>query len=95
MAARDFQPTMAMNGNDRHRQNALPQPGEHKLGQSPSEDSSWIIIGVLAVMCLIGALPQFEWFQDLTAITSWMQFLRNLLGTGDLVQLTKNLLGWL
>jgi hypothetical protein len=35
------------------------------------------ILGVIALIMLIGYLPQLQFFQELSGINSWIEFLRN------------------
>lgn len=51
---------------------------QHGSGKLPSEEdgSGKLIATVVIVLIIIGILPQFHWFQDLTGITGWIQALR-------------------
>ena len=90
---KDFQATMAMPG---FEETTMYDPGPYpkvppaakvREGYRRIDDgdrrvdwSGILIVVVVILTILIAALPQFAWFQNLTAITGWIEFMKNVFG---------------
>jgi hypothetical protein len=73
MIVKNFPSTVLLNPGDIYRENPSA-PAE------PPDTSGKLIVGTMIALVAIALLPQFVWFQKLTAITGWLPFLRNLVG---------------
>lgn len=62
---------------------AVPATAKYRYvddGDSRIDWSGIVIVVTVLLAVVTAALPQFEWFQELTGISSWIQFSKNVFG---------------